>query len=233
MSNDLAHNAEISAPSHQSEDTPKMELNTLQEPAGEQQGIDQLALPPHAIATFGTDLSSLRLPQNFGATLGVKKLLSRAPVQRPKKTVWFRVHAGADERFQAYVLELKEHQETYLVDPSTATLIPDLVKPVEIRYAIDRMGNIFLIPIVLPDPTGRVNTWAESLAQAVNHATRDWIRITANMAMGGYEIFTAPLQNAEPDWPDFPFTQVLEKAFEGRIIRTEEHPVIQSLLGRA
>lgn len=189
----------------------------------------------HALSAsiFGVDLNSLRLPQNFGTNLGVKKLLPRAPVRRPGKTIWFRVHTGANERFQACTLELKEQQETYLVSSSIASLIPDLVKAVEIRYAIDRMGNIFLIPIALPDSTGRTNTWAESLAQAVNLAARSWIRITPNMSMGCYDIFTAQVQSAEPDWPNFPFNQVLEKAFEGRIIQHEEHPVVQRLLGKA
>ena len=37
-----------------------------------------------------TGIQSLRLPANYGATLGVKKLLTNVPVGRPKKAQFFR-----------------------------------------------------------------------------------------------------------------------------------------------
>ena len=49
--------------------------------------------------TTTTDIKSLRLPANYGATLGVKKLLTNVPVSKPKKPQFFRTHAAKFDDF--------------------------------------------------------------------------------------------------------------------------------------
>ena len=47
-----------------------------------------------AVTTSGMpDLNALRLPQDFSANLGVKKLLVQVPVTKPRKG-WFVAHRG-------------------------------------------------------------------------------------------------------------------------------------------
>ena len=58
-----------------------------------------------------TDLQALRLPAHYGATLGVKKLLTTVPVSKPKKPQFFRIHAAADELVE-YLLVADEAQLT-------------------------------------------------------------------------------------------------------------------------
>lgn len=65
----------------------------------------------------GFDLNALRLPQNFGESLGVKRLITRVPVRKPLKTEFFRVRSGEAWRLQTMILELKEESETFLVLP--------------------------------------------------------------------------------------------------------------------
>ena len=60
---------------------------------------------------------------------------------------------------------------------------------------------------------------------------QQWTRITANMAIGAYEVFEAVGQLPEPVWPDKSFGEILEIAFRGRIIDSADHPVVQRLLG--
>lgn len=36
---------------------------------------------------------------------------------------------------------------------------------------------------------------------------------------------------SEPEWPAYSFEEVLEKAFAGRVIEDEHHPVVRGLLG--
>ena len=43
-----------------------------------------------------TSIKSLRLPANYGATLGVKKLLTNVAVGKPKKAIFFRTHKSID-----------------------------------------------------------------------------------------------------------------------------------------
>ena len=100
--------------------------------------------------TTSTDLMSLRLPANYGATLGVKKLLTNVSVGRPKKPQFFRTHTVEEMTFPAMILENKEARESYVVVPEVAQEISELVRPVMLHAAIDRQNNVFLIPVPLP-----------------------------------------------------------------------------------
>jgi hypothetical protein len=51
--------------------------------------------------------ASLRLSQNFGQSLGVKKVLTTVPVTRPSKDRFFRVCESTDWVYPAWVLENK------------------------------------------------------------------------------------------------------------------------------
>ncbi len=186
---------------------------------------------PVASAT-STDLKSLRLPANYGATFGVKKLLTSVPVGRPKKAQFFRTNKSGDMTFPAMILENKEARESYVVVPEVAQGISEQVRPVMLHAAIDRQNNVLLIPVPLPGEDGTRNPWHESLAQAVEHAKLKWIRITANMHTGGYDVYEAEGELPEPEWPALDIDALVQVAFRGKIITGLDHPVVQSLLGR-
>ena len=182
--------------------------------------------------TTGPDLKSLRLPANYGATLGVKKLLTNVLVGKPKKPQFFRTHASDEMTFPAMILENKEARESYVVVPEVAQEISELVRPVMLHAAIDRQNNVSLIPVPLPGEDGTRNPWHESLAQAVEHAKLKWIRITANMHAGGYDVYEAEGELPEPEWPSHDIEALVQVAFRGKIITSLDHPVVQSLLGK-
>ena len=176
--------------------------------------------------------SSLRLTQNFGETLGVKKVLTTVPVGRPSKDRFFRTHPSPIWVFPGWILGNKAIGETYLVSAEVASALGDQVRAVELHAAIDRQNNPFLIPIPLPGPNGVRNRWHESLAQAVERAKSVWLRISANKDLGGYDIFEATAKLPDPVWPDTTMDELLEVAFKGRIITSLDHPIVQERLGR-
>jgi len=180
-----------------------------------------------------TNIESLRLPSNYGYAFGVKKVLTNVPVGKPKKARFFRTHSGIDMSFDVLLLEDKENQDYYILNQDVAETISTLVRPTTLRAAIDRQNNLFLIPVPLPAEDGKRNQWHESLAQALQRAESNWIRISANMYVGGYDVYQADSVLADPEWPDVGMTELIEVAFRGKIITTVDHPVVQSLLGRA
>jgi len=185
---------------------------------------------PSTPSTFS--LKDLRLPANYGAKLGVKKMLTTVPVGKPKKPQFFRTHQAEDMTFTAMILEQKETRECYIVVHDVAQQISELVRAVQIHAAIDRQNNVFLIPVAMPGESGTRNQWHESLAQAVEHAKMKWLRITANMHMGGYDVYEADGALPQPEWPDHTIESLIEVAFRGKIITSLDHPVVQTLLGR-
>ena len=193
----------------------------------------QNQIEPNQLTTSAsTDLKSLRLSHNYGATLGVKKLLTNVLVGRLKRPNFFRTHMSDDMTFPAMVLENKEACESYVVVPEVAQGISELVRPVMLHAAIDRQNNISLIPVPLPGEAGTRNPWHESLAQAIEHAKLKWIRIAANMHAGGYDVYEAEGDLPEPEWPDHDIDALIQVAFRGKIITKLDHPIVQSLLGR-
>src|SRR5262245_31357766 len=65
-----------------------------------------VGIPSPALDPF--DPSSLRLTQNFAASIGVQRLLTTVPVRKPSKEWFVRAHPREDYRLQTAVLELKE-----------------------------------------------------------------------------------------------------------------------------
>jgi len=121
--------------------------------------------------------------------------------------------------------------EMYLV---ATELIPDLageVRPVCLRLAINKQGDIFLWPCKLPGPDGRRNNWHESAVDAAKCAEKRWVRVLANMTAGMYDVFEATGDLAEPTWPDVSFRDVLELSFRDRRIDSHDHPILKALRG--
>jgi len=185
--------------------------------------------PPDLFA----DLGALRLSQDFGATLGVKKALLTVPVRKPSKE-WF-VRSNPALRIETCVLELKEDRETYLVAPA---LWPELAAestfgPRALYAAMNSQGVLFVWPIRLPGSDGKIDDWNRSALEAASMAETAWVRVASNMALGAYDVYTASADWPEPDWPALPLNEILRVAFKGRVIDTLNHPTLKRLRGEA
>jgi hypothetical protein len=179
------------------------------------------------------DPASLRLSQSFSASLGVKKAILAVPVRKPDKSWFVRVHPGEDYRLQTAVIELKEDRETYLV---SRDLWPDLAaestfSPRALFTAVNRQGVMFLWPIRLPGPDGRVDEWSRTALEAAEMAGRAWVRVAANIPLGAYDVFEATGELPEPEWPTLSFPELLRVAFKDRYVADRDHPVLRRLRG--
>jgi len=182
----------------------------------------------------GFDLENLRLSQNFRELVGVKKLLITVPVRKPGKQDFFRVRPGEDWRLETMVLEIKEDRETYLVAPELWPELPGELVPKVLLITINRQGVIAIWPVRLPGEDGRQDNWSRSALEAADLGRRNWIRLVANMSLGGYEIYQATRDDLpEPIWPDLSFQEILKIAFQDRFIKTLDHSAIRRLKGAA
>lgn len=187
--------------------------------------------PEKVSGTF--ELSKLRLSQDFASTVGVKKALVAVPVRKPNRQDYVRVHPSKDYQFETAVLELKEERETYIVAPELwSTLAGELI-PKVLFTCVSRQHVISLWPVRLPGEDGRSDLWNATALAAAQRAQTTWIRVAANMSLGGYDMFEAPAGLAEPEWPDVSFQQIIDTAFKGRYISGLDHPVLRRLRGEA
>lgn len=184
---------------------------------------------PHEANPF--DPAKLRLSQDFGAELGVKKQLLAVPVKRPSRQDWVRVHPDESYRLPTAVLEVKEERETYLVAPELLPALAGDVIPKVLFTAITRQGVVFLWHVRLPGEDGRIDGWNRVAMEAAHMGMDQWVRLAANHYAGTYDVFTTVAELPEPEWPEISFQKVLELAFRDKYIETPDHPVLRRLRG--
>jgi hypothetical protein len=181
------------------------------------------------------DPAALRLSQDFGASLGVRKALLSVPVGKPDKSWFVRVHPSEEYHLQTATIKLKTDRgnETYLIAPALwqELATEPTFKPELLATAISRQGVLFLWEANLPRPDGRVDEWTRTALEAMELATKRWVRFAANMSLGAYEVHYATGQLPEPEWPDVPFRELLRVAFRDRFINSLDHPVLRRLRG--
>lgn len=178
------------------------------------------------------DPRKLTLNQSYTDMVGVRKETLRVPIQRPPKQSFFMPHPDPDWRIQIAALELKEERETYILDPSVVEeLTGEWVAKVLIPCQT-KQGGLYLWPIRLPGSDGRSNSWSESAQHIANQYAGRWIRVTANMEVGAYDVVIPIVDPPSPTWPQSP-DDILSKAFRGRVIDSLDHAVVRQLRGCA
>jgi len=177
------------------------------------------------------DLESLRLSQDFRDDIDVSKVLVQVPVRRPSRQEFVRVYDDEKYRMDTSILELKAERQHYLLAPSLRDALTGDWCPVRLVTTINRLGVLFLWPLKLTGPYGQSNPWYETGIEAANLATSNWIKVVADMNLGGYQSFAAKADLPEPVWPEHTFQELLEIAFRDHFIDTLDHPVVKQLLG--
>ncbi|MEI6560018.1 MAG: hypothetical protein WCO00_16590 [Rhodospirillaceae bacterium] len=177
------------------------------------------------------DPKSLRLTQDFSTSVGVQKILNRVPVRKPGPQEFFRVHPSEDYRLDTAILELKEEREVYLVAPALRGEMFAEIKLVRIYTSINRQGVVALWPCKLSPPDGRTSSWHETALAAAELAMSKWVKIQADMSLGGYQAFVAAGDLPDPTWPGKTFHELLRIAFSGSYIDTPNHPALRRLRG--
>lgn len=192
------------------------------------------ALVATTVVEQSVKICDLRLDKlAYGESFSVKKQLVTVPVKKPNKGTFFRIRDGEEWQFAALILEHKEDNESYIVTREIAELVPGMVRAILLYLAVDRKGNPQLVPVPLPDESGRRNIWHESLLQAINLAKENWVRVVANMQAGCNDVMVAQNVPDQPHWPEQSIEQLVEIAFRGKVITDVNHPLIQGLLGLA
>jgi hypothetical protein len=173
--------------------------------------------------------------QSLAAAAGVQKHLTELAVTTPNKAWWVRRHPDPEYAFDAWVIELKDEQETYLVLPH---LWPALTgeatfKPKTFYLAVTMQGKPFLWGVRRPaDDTKEPDRWMRAPLAAVNLAKEKWTRITWNEVTRQHDVKTCE-STAEPEWPDLPLRELLKLAFKDYVIDNLDHPVLRRLRGEA
>jgi hypothetical protein len=177
------------------------------------------------------DPASLRLRSNFTEGMATKKLLSSIPVERPNKQDFIRVHPDPTYHLEAALIEIKRDREIYLVRPQFQDALSGESFPAVLFLYVNTLGTPRFWPIRLPVDGKRSNLYHETALEYAQQAKTQWLRVRANLDLGGYEATIAVAKLPEPTWPEQSMSDLLRLAFRDRIIDCEDHPIILKLRG--
>jgi len=177
------------------------------------------------------NLDELRLSQDFGGQVGIKKALLTVPVRKPGRQDFVRVHPDPHWRIETAVLQFKDDRETFVVAPAVQPELFGELVPMVLFTAVTRQGVLFLWPVRLPGPDGRHDDWNRSALDAAQIGMSHWVRVASNRHLGAYEVFEATAALPEPEWPVEGFEHIVGLAFKDHFVDSVDHPAVRRLRG--
>lgn len=178
------------------------------------------------------DLTSFALSENFSEG-GAQKILTTVPVRKPAKESFIRTSSDPKHWKQFWLLELKELGKTYLIAPQIAAALASEGESTMITatlvLTVDRRGNCSLWPLKISD---KENEWHTSARRAAEMAKEQWLRLSANMSAGCYDVAVASSQETEPTWPKESYGEILKVAFRDRVVTSIDHDILKELRGQ-
>jgi hypothetical protein len=181
--------------------------------------------------SFFADLERLKVSQDFISQVGAEKLLNSMMVRKPSDQEWVRVHPDPTKHLPLVLFRDDLDRTHYIVSQEIAGGIISNVVIKTLYLTINRQNVPFFWPVKMPDSSGRLDSWNESAHRAAKVAANRWVRVQTSMMARGYEVYTMKATVEEPVWPVMELSGLLELAFEGRIIRDHDHPILKSLRG--
>jgi hypothetical protein len=183
------------------------------------------------------DLAGLHLGDDLTGGLEVEEVVTTIRVGKPGRESYIRTHPDRNSPrwFRTCVLDLKDDREVWLVGkPLWPQLLTEpsfqvrlLVTSVTVR------GEVFLWPLRLPGPDGRLDEWGQSALNAAETARARWLRVYTVPGCTGYKCQAAKGNLPDPRWPDLSVNELLNIAFRGRLINDPDHAVLKRLRGEA
>jgi hypothetical protein len=187
---------------------------------------------PPILESMFDDLSELRKAQNFAEIVSVKRIQSVIPVKKkPDKQQYVRVKPD----WSLAVAIIEDHEDmdaAYCIAPELLGALVEERTFVTLYLGVTKQGTLFFWRVKRSEEGGRVNTWTESMLEAIDTAKERWVRLLSNREAGGYDLREAQEIFAEPVWPEEPIEELLKRAFRGRVIADLKHPLLRRLQGR-
>jgi len=186
------------------------------------------------------DTDRLRYDEAEFACGGVtsRKVITAIKVRKPGTQEWFRLHPAKEYQLPT-ALFLRENEEllrpeTYLVLPECRDLFgKNHLTPVRLRLAVNSLETVFLWDLKVPKD-GVMTDYFITLHEIAEEAENNWVRLEWSNADRVYHYHYAEGDLGDPQFPQGKtMRDWLALGFKGRIIDSEDHPVVAEFKGRS
>lgn len=190
---------------------------------------DYKALPAAKPSVFD-DLNAVRInPSDM--LHEVAEVLATIPVRKPARQEFFRICPDSEMSLTTAVfIDKQDRDTTYFVSPAIRGAMSGEERIATLYHFVTTTGVMGIWPIALP-LEGRQCAWTGSKLMAIEEAKRGWVRIVADTNLGAYRIYRAQGALEDAKFSTMSINEMLKIAFNGRVIETEDHPIIHRLRG--
>jgi hypothetical protein len=186
----------------------------------------------------GIDLDSISLDDDYSDGMEADDSgVAAIPVGKPQRDWFFRTHPAAWKNIRLLELKSGADRGYYLVDRSLWKLcqaedIP--LRPVRLTLAVSRESGPFLWPLKLQERgfENRKDDWSASALRICKIAETTWVKLYTKQGGNCYSHKVAEGIEAEPVWPLQTFEELIALAFEGKVIRDKNDPLLRRIMGK-
>ena len=185
--------------------------------------------PSEAEKTMLAELAGFRADGDGPAAPEARRVLQQRhiPIRRPAPDTWVRV--DAEWTYPIFLYQpSRGMRDPYVVLPAVVDLLGGKAKLVDLRLAVDRDDVVFF----WPSPRGEEFPAHITEREAIDAATRTWVRMFWNVGTKAFDFIEAPTTQSIPDpvWPSIDGELLLGRALERKKITSPDHPVVKALL---
>ena len=178
-----------------------------------------------------SNLAEHRLSPDQAGTIGSKEHQVTMDVRKPRSTEFIRVSTDPALSLECTVFT-DDDGEIYYIMPNMRDIMVGNVKPVQLVLAVNQSGVPFIWSMSLGDGVKR-NSWYDSAREGAKLAETKWIKMVSDMPNKRYRVYEAMGALPEPKFPQKSFEELLDLAFNGKIIDDLSHPVARRAQGYA
>jgi hypothetical protein len=213
-------------------------LDPKLKPDGEPEPSSPEQPPAETPLIGGIDLESIALDDDYADGMEADDTgVAAIPVNKPQRDWFFRTHPTAWKNIR--LLEVKNGADRgyYLVERSLwkLCLAEDIpLRPVRLTLATSRESGPFLWPLKLQERgyENRKDDWSASALRIRKVAETAWVKMYTKPGGNCYSHKVAEGILAGPVWPVEAFTDLIALAFEGKVIRDMDDPLLRRIMGK-
>jgi len=172
------------------------------------------------IAELRKEIGGLRLLQSFPDLVRTFWEPGHIIVDRPELNRWFRVHPDPAKRWTGYLLQLRSRRGRRrplycrIMKPELVAYIVRDIRRATLYLAIDRQGNVYLIPLMVDQKGKPKASRTGPLKRHLDLAMKEFISLVKKGSGRHYDRKRTRNKYPEPDWPELTIDELLDIAFD-------------------
>jgi hypothetical protein len=221
------------------DDAIEVDTETLEQEAAETPPAESPTTQTRQTLISGIDLDSLGLDEEYTDGMEDEDAPVGIPVTKPHRDWFFRTHPTMWKNL--WLLEVKDGPDRghYIVARTLWKRFRKegsgvVLRPVRLTLAVSQESGHFLWPLKLQEKgyENRKDEWSASALRICKIGETQWVKMYTRPGGNCYSMRIAEGITTEPTWPSQPYEELADLAFDGKVLKDADDPLLQRLQGK-